>query len=93
MINGKNFNKSKCWISQLSYSDGGHKHNFREELLENSSAIGIWGAGQHHAQYESAVCPGSQEGKPHSGVHQTTHNHLMKRSDYPSVLNINAASP
>ncbi|KAK4816385.1 LOW QUALITY PROTEIN: hypothetical protein QYF61_016702 [Mycteria americana] len=32
------------------------------------------------AQHESAACPGSQEGKPHPGVHQTQHNQPVKRA-------------
>ena len=32
---------------------------------------GSGGAGRQQAQCESAVCPGSQEGKPHPGVHHS----------------------
>ena len=35
----------------------------------------------------------SKEGKLHPGVHQTQHNQLVKRGDYPAVFSIGAASP
>lgn len=39
------------------------------------------------------LCPGSQDRKPHPGVHQTQYNHPVKRDYYPTVLSIHAASP
>ena len=35
---------------------------------------GIWGCWLTAAQYGSAACRGSQEGKQHPGVHQTQRN-------------------
>ena len=55
---------------------------------------GPGGAGWQQAQYASAVCPGSQEGKPlHPGVHQTQHNQPVKRGDCPAVFSTGSASP
>ena len=54
---------------------------------------GSGGAGRQQTLYESAVCPGSQEGKLHRGVHQTQHNQPIKRGDYPAVFSVGAASP
>lgn len=38
------------------------------------------------------ICFGSQENKPHPGVHQAQHKQLVKSSNYPSVLSVGAAS-
>ena len=38
MINGTNFNKSKCQILHLGQSNTGHKYKLREEWLESSPA-------------------------------------------------------
>jgi len=32
------FNKSKCWILHLGWSNGGYKYELGEEWLENSPA-------------------------------------------------------
>ena len=53
---------------------------------------GIWVCLLTVAQYESAVCPGSQEGKPHPGVHQTQSNQPVKRGVYPAVFTVGSAS-
>ncbi|KAK4819200.1 hypothetical protein QYF61_026816 [Mycteria americana] len=38
IINGMKFNKSKCWILYLGWSNAGHKYKLGEEWLENSPA-------------------------------------------------------
>ena len=38
MINGMKFNKSKCWILHLGWSNAGHKYKWGEERLESSPA-------------------------------------------------------
>ena len=38
MINGMKFNKSKCWILHLGWSNAGHKYKLGEEWLESSPA-------------------------------------------------------
>ena len=38
------------------------------------------------------MCPGSQEGKRHPGVHQTQRNQPIKRGDCPAVFSVGAAS-
>lgn len=42
---------------------------------------GSWGAGQHKTQYNSQLCSGTQEGKPHPGVNQTQANQPVMRGD------------
>lgn len=44
------------------------------------------------AQHEPAVSPGSQESKPHCGMHWTQHSHLIKRGDSTAVFNIAVGS-
>ena len=39
MINGMKFNKSKCWVLHLGWSDAGHKYKLGKEWLQK----GIWG--------------------------------------------------
>lgn len=41
---------------------------------EQACRRGSGGAGQWQSQCEAAVCPGSQESKPHPGVHQAQHS-------------------
>ena len=38
MINGMYFNKSKCWILYLGWSNAGHKYKRGEEWLASSPA-------------------------------------------------------
>jgi len=38
VINGMKFNKSKCWILHLGWSNAGHKYKLGEEWLESSPA-------------------------------------------------------
>ena len=75
MINGMKFNKLKCWILHLGWSNAGHKY----ELWEEPGRQGFGGAGRQQAQYEAAVSPGSQEGKLHPGVRQTQHNQPVSK--------------
>jgi len=45
MINRMKFNKSKCWILHLRWSNARHKYKFGEEWLESSPAkrdLGCW---------------------------------------------------
>jgi len=51
------------------------------------------GAGLQQAQQKPAVFPGSQEGKPHPGVHQTQHNQPVMRENHPAVFSVGVASP
>jgi len=48
---------------------------------------------EQQAPRESAVCPGSQEGKPHPGVHHTQCNQLIQRGDYPAIFSVGVGSP
>jgi len=89
VINSKNFNKSKCQIVHLGWSNARHKYGLREQPCRKGSG----GAGQHQAQQESAGCPGSPEAKPLPGVHQTEHNHPVRRGNHPTVFSIGTASP
>lgn len=50
-------------------------------------------AGRQQAQYGAAVCPGSQESKPHPGGHQTQYKQPVKRGDYPTAFSVGTASP
>lgn len=42
---------------------------------------------------EQGGSPGSQEGKPHPGVHQPQHSQTDEGGDCPAVFSIGAASP
>ncbi|KAK4818200.1 hypothetical protein QYF61_008584, partial [Mycteria americana] len=42
MINGMKFNKLKCWILHLGWSNAGHKYKLGEEWLESSPAERCW---------------------------------------------------
>ena len=92
MINGMKFNKSKCRTLHLAWSNTRHKYTLGV-AGEQPCREGSGGAGRQQVQYESAVCSGSQEGKPHPGVHQTQHNQPIKRGDYPTGHSVGAASP
>lgn len=37
-INGRKFQKHKCWMLHLGWSDAAHKHSLGEEFLESSPA-------------------------------------------------------
>ena len=39
------------------------------------------------------MCPVSQEGKLHPGVHQTHDSQQVKKIDYPTVFSVGVASP
>ena len=82
----------KCQIVHLGRSNAGHKYKLGQEWLESSPAERNLGALVESRLSLSAVCPGSQEGKPHPGVHQTQHSQLVK-NDYLAVFSTGVASP
>jgi len=67
--------------------------NFERSGWREALQKGIWGAGQQQAPQEPAASPGSPEGKPHPGVHQTQHNRPVRRGDRPPAFSTEVASP
>ena len=94
IINGMKLNMNKCWILRLRQSNAGpHKYKLGEEWLEISPAERNLGVLVSSWVSVSQQCPGSQEGKPQPGVHQTQHDQPVKSGDCPAVFSAGAASP
>lgn len=94
MICGLKFSKSKCRVLHLGWSNIRYKYKLGQEGLESSRArrdLRVL-AGSSSVRV-SSVCPDSQEGKLHPGVHLTQHHQPVKRSDYLAVFDVGAASP
>ena len=53
---------------------------------------GPGGAGWQQAPQEPSLCPGSPEGKLHSGARQTQHNQPVRRGNCLTVFSVGAAS-
>jgi len=84
VITGMKFNKSKCHILHLGWSNAGHKYKLGEEWLESSpaeSGLGVLVGSRLNRSQQCAL----EASKPHPGVHQTQHNQTVPRSDH-SVL-------
>ena len=92
IINGTKFNKKKCQILHWGQSNAGHKCKLGE-AGEQPCREGPGGAGWQQGPQESAMCPGSPEGKPWPGVHQAQHNRPVRRGDRPAAFSAGAASP
>ncbi|KAK4831727.1 hypothetical protein QYF61_018857 [Mycteria americana] len=67
IVSGMKFKKNKCQILHLGWSKVGHKYQLGEEWLESSPAERDLGVLVGSRLNQSAVCPGRQEGKLHSG--------------------------
>lgn len=67
--------------------------DWRMSTWEQFNRKGHWGAGDSWVSIETALCPGSQEGKLHFGVH-STHNSLpVKRGDSLTIFSTISVSP
>lgn len=90
------FNKSKCWILHLGWSNARHRHKLGEEGLESSPADRDLSAAAHQ---KPAVCPGSLEVKLHPGGPPTqlsqpsTGGDYQSGGDYPTESSLGEASP
>lgn len=74
-----------CWILHLEWSNARHK-----EINPEKSDLGMVASRRLSG---SQRCPGSPEGKPQPGAHQTLHDPRVKRDNYPAVLSVGMASP
>lgn len=90
------FNKPKCWILHLGLSNIQQKYELGEEWLRAEREPCRKGSGDpdhQQGQCESAVCPGSQEGKLNPEVYQTQDNQQVKGHDCPTVFSVGVALP
>lgn len=83
--------KGKCQILHLGWSNAGHRNRLRFSGWRAAQQKGTWECWSHHR--ESAMCPGSQEGKQNFGVHYTQHSRTVKTTDTPITCSVAVASP
>lgn len=57
MVNGMNFDKSKCHILHLGWSNVGHRYKLGEDVLEKSRRKGPVGAGQQQLHMSQQCVP------------------------------------
>ena len=76
VISGMKFNKNKYRFCPWDAINLGTSISRERSVCRAALQKGSEGAGWQQLRVISSACPGSQEGKPHPGVHQTQHHQL-----------------
>ena len=88
------FKKNKCRILHLGWSNARHKYRLGEERLKSSPAerdLGVLVGSRLNRSQQCALA--AERANPILGGHQTEHDQLVKRGDYPAVFSVGAVSP
>ncbi|KAJ7420928.1 hypothetical protein WISP_45798 [Willisornis vidua] len=92
IINRLKFNKGKGQILHLGWGNCGCSYRLGNEMLEGSDTERDLGVLVNSKLNMSPQCPGSQEGQPCPGGHQTQHCQPVEGKQCPTLLCTGAAS-
>ncbi|GAB0196064.1 hypothetical protein GRJ2_002071700 [Grus japonensis] len=89
------FNKSKCRILHLGWSNTRHKYKLGKEWLESSPAERDLGVLVNSRASMSQQCALAAKRANHilGGIKHSRHHQPVKRGDYPAIFSIGVASP
>ncbi|KAJ7409721.1 rna-directed dna polymerase from mobile element jockey-like [Willisornis vidua] len=89
---GITINKGKCQILHLGWGNPGCACRLGNEMLESSAMERDLGVLVNGRLNMGQQCPGSQEGQPCPGGHQTKHHQMGEEGDCPTLLCTGVAS-
>jgi len=93
ITNTTKFNKNKCWILHLGWTNAGHKYKWGEEWLESSLAerdLGVL-VGSRFSTSQQCARAAQRTSRITGSIKQ--HNQPVQSGGYPAVFNTGVASP